>query len=263
MILAVNAGNVLVSAGVYDRGAQIAKTQIASHRHTTGYEYSYKFESLFRSAGISAAGITGAIVSPVNPICGAAVAQAVRLACGVTPIKVGPGIRTGLDILLKDPGGMGADLVAVSVAALDRYRPPMVIVFIGAAALVIIAINAKGKYLGGSIAPSPGLALSALCKQAAYLPDMGIEQPVKLIGSDSREAISSGVVYGTAAMVRGMVQMVVDKVRELSDNSEVRVVITGSAAPDILPHIGLEAKFDSELLLDGLNLLYRRNTQMV
>jgi len=260
MILAVNASNSLAALGLYDKGELRAKAMFSSQdRMSTSHEYSYKLASFLSFEGYAPENVEGAIIAPVNPGSSASIAEAVRLVCGVSPLAVGPGIRTGLEILLKDPTAMGADLVAASVAALEKHKPPIVMVIIGATALVIAAINAKGQYMGGTIAPGPRLALSALCESAAYLPSMVIEQPGKLIGSDTREALSSGLVYGTAAMVRGMVEMIVDKIAGLSHNKVASVVITGSVAPDIVPHIGLKAEFDANLILDGLNILYHRN----
>ena len=260
MILAVNAGNSIISVGLYEQGRQHAKALFSNCNHlATSHEHSYKLVSFIQSAGCEPASVEGAIISPVNPVSSSTIAEAVRLTCGVTPMQVGPGIRTGLDILLKDPATMGADLVAMSVASLYKHAPPIIVVVIGATALVIFGINGKGQYMGGSIAPSPKLALSALCESAAYLPSMTVEPPARLIGMDTREAVNSGVVYGTAAMVRGMVEMMIDKISEKAHNNRVKVIITGSVAPAIVPYIGIEAECDDDLLLDGLSTLYHRN----
>ncbi|MCL2853751.1 MAG: type III pantothenate kinase [Defluviitaleaceae bacterium] len=259
MILAINAGNSIIHAGLYDKDGQCAKALFSSRKFVTSYEHSYKLLSFLQSAGCEASQVKGAIISHVNPISGASIAEAVRMTCGVAPMYVGPGIRTGIDIMLKDPASMGADLVAMSVAALNKHEPPIIVVIIGATVLVKFAINEKGRYMGGTIAPSPQLALSALCESAASLPAMAIEAPVRLIGTDTKEAVSSGVVYGTAAMIRGMVEMMIDKIAERPHNNRVKVIITGSVAPAIMPYIGIEAEQDDDLLLDGLNILYHRN----
>jgi len=260
VILAVNVGNALISVGLYDKdGKQLAKTLFSSLAHTTSHEYSYKLRCFLRFEGWEPTQIEGAILSPVNPLSSAAVAEAIRLTCGKTPLQVGPGIRTGLDILLKDPASLGADVVAMSVAALHKHKPPLIIVVIGAIAMVFFVTNERGQYVGGAIAPSPRLSLTALSDSAASLPAMAIEAPTRLIGTDTREALNSGIVFGAAAMIKGMVEMMVDKIALPPHNSNVKIVVTGSVAPAIVPYIGIEVEQDADLLLDGLNLLYNRN----
>ena len=258
MILVVNAGNSVIETGLYNKEVQLAKALFSNHHAQTSHEYSYMLRNFISSEGYNPQKVEGAVIAPVNPTSSSAISCAVFMTCGVTPLYIGPGIRTGLDILLKDPAEMGADLLAVSVAALHKHKPPLIIVLIGATALVLIAINSKGQYLGGSLAPSPRLSLDALCKAAAYLPSMTIETPSRIIGTNTRDALSSGVVYGTAASVRGMVEMMIDKISEKPHNN-VTTVITGSVAPAITPYIGIEAEYDASLMLDGLNILYHRN----
>ena len=260
MILAINAGNSIISAGLYDKDGQRAKALFSSDNYATGYEHSLKLRDFLQSAGCEPSQVKGAVISPVNPILSSVVSEAVYMISGVVPMHVAPGIRTGVDILLKDPAAMvGPDLVATAAAALHKHSPPIVVVIIGATALVFYAINAQGKYMGGSIAPSPKLALTALCEKAAYLPAMAIEPPARLIGADTKEAINSGIVYGSAAMIKGMVEMMVDKIAEQPHNNRVKVIFTGSVAPAIVPYIDIEAEQDDNLLLDGLNILYYRN----
>ena len=260
MILAVNAGNALISAGLYSKEGQRAKAVFSGEGAATSYEHSYKLRSFIEACGCEPRQVEGAIIAPVNPVSAMAMSEAVRMTFGVTPLQVGAGIRTGLDILLKDPATMGADMVAAAVAALSKYTPPVIIVTVGAIALVISAINGRGQFMGASIAPSPRLALSALCERAAYLPATAIEAPARLIGTDTREAINSGVVYGAAAMIRGMTEMMLDKITDKPHNDhKAKIIITGSVAPAILPYLGMEAELDENLILDGLNFLYHRN----
>ncbi|MCL2616706.1 MAG: type III pantothenate kinase, partial [Defluviitaleaceae bacterium] len=252
------------SVGLYEKRGKYAKAMLSGCSTATSYEISYKLQSFFQSAGCEPFQVEGAIISPVNPVTSAAVTEAVKMTCGTTPLIVEPGIRTGLDILLKDPAIMGPDLVAASVAALNKFEPPIIVVVIGATALAIVSINEKGQFMGGAIAPSPQLGLSALCASAAYLPASAIEAPTRLIGTDTKECVNSGIVYGTAAMVRGMAEMMIDKIGESVHNNSVSrgkatLVITGSVAPAIVPYLGIEAEHDPNLLLDGLHILYHRN----
>ena len=264
MVLAVNAGNSLISFGLYEENVLRAKTVFSNYHETTSDENSYRLRSFMQSAGCELSSVKGAIIAPVNLVASAAVAEAIYATFGIKALQIGPGIRTGLDILLKDSTTLGADIVATSVAALYKYTPPIITVIVGATALVFFATNEKGQYIGGAIAPSPKLALSTLCENAAYLPNMPIEAPTRLIGTDTREAISSGVVYGTAAMIRGMVGQMVDKISDNPHNDTVEptIIITGSVAPAIVPYIGIEVEHDQNLFLDGLNILYHRNRKI-
>jgi len=269
MILAINAGNALVSMGLYHENRLCAKAVFSNYHETTSDENAYRLRSFVQSAGYELGSVKGAIISPVNLISSAAIAEAVCATFGIKALQIGPGIRTGLDILLKDSTTLGADIVATSVAAIHKYPSPIIVIIVGATALTFSAINERGQFMGGAIAPSPKLALSALCESAAYLPTMPIEAPARIIGADTREAINSGVVYGAAATIRGMAELMVDKITANPHNKGMgssqgnaagaKIIITGSVAPAILPYIGIEVEHDENLLLDGLNILYHRN----
>lgn len=281
MIIAMNAGNSILRIGAYnDEGELLATAMFSADTNQTSHELSFKVRSFLQAEGIS--GVCGCIVSAVNPVMGNIVAGALELAVGIVPRFVGPGIKTGLDILVKDPAQLGADLVAAAVAALDKYRPPLVIVSIGVTAITLSGVNKRGQLLGVAIAPSPRISLEALCQKAAYLPEVALEKPGKIVGTDTKEALLSGIIYGSASMI----EVMIDKISKFVHNSDrgavaqaalrghasgadevpIKAVFTGSIAPAILPYIsiknhGLEAEpvFCENLLLDGLFLLYRKN----
>ena len=166
---------------------------------------------------------------------------------------LGPGVKTGLNIKIDNPAQLGADLVAGAVGAIDEYTMPCVIIDMGTASTISV-LDRSGAFLGGAIAAGVRLTLKALAENTAQLPSISIEAPSAVIGSNTVECMQSGLVYGTAAMLDGLL----DKIeQELGETPTV--VATGGMSKEIIPHCRRNIIYNENLLLDGLRIIYEKN----
>lgn len=199
--------------------------------------------------------IEGAIISSVVPPVLNSFKTAIIKLTGKIPLVVGPGIKTGLNILLDNPAMAGGDLIVGAVAALAEYKPPLLVVDMGTAT-TISAIDAKGSFLGGSIFPGVKISADALSGKTAQLPAISLEAPKKAIGRNTIDSMRSGVMMGHAAMLDGMIDRM-----EAELDGAVTVVATGGIARFVLPMCRRQMIYDKDLLLKGLRILYENNTK--
>ena len=168
---------------------------------------------------------------------------------------VGAGLKTGVNIKLDDPGQLAGDLITGAVGALALYKPPLVVVDMGTAT-TIVAIDSEGSYLGGAIIPGIKLSYSALSSGTSLLPNIAIEAPKKCIGTNTVDSMKSGAVYGTAALVDGMIDRMETELGE-----PVTVVATGGLAGTVVPYCRRKIEYEPALLLKGLAILYEKNAK--
>ena len=166
---------------------------------------------------------------------------------------LGPGVKTGLNIKIDNPAQLGADLVAGAVGALDAYTLPCIIIDMGTASTISV-LDKNGTFLGGSIAAGVKLTLKALTENTAQLTSIPIEAPQSVIGRNTVECMQSGLVYGTAAMIDGLL----DKIEE-ELGQEATVVATGGLSKEIITHCKRNIIYDENLLLEGLRVIYEKN----
>jgi type III pantothenate kinase len=172
---------------------------------------------------------------------------------GFSPVVIEPGTRTGMPILIDNPGELGADRICNSVAAYALGGGPLIVIDFGTATTFDV-IGQRGEYLGGAIAPGVQISADALAQAAARLPRVELVPPRTVIGKSTIESVRSGVLFGTAAMVDGMI----DRIRA-EMKGEPQVVATGGLAPLVLEHCSTKARFEPTLTLTGLRILYERN----
>ena len=172
---------------------------------------------------------------------------------GIEPVVVGPGVKTGLPIRYDNPAEVGADRVANAVGALDRYGGPTVVVDFGTATTFDV-ISADGAYLGGAIIPGVEVSLDALFGRAAGLRRVELVPPRSVVGRTTMESVQSGVLYGTAAMVDGMIKRIVDEL-----GGSATIVATGGLADVIVPHAANVDQLDPWITLHGLRLIWEQN----
>ena len=166
---------------------------------------------------------------------------------------LGPGVKTGLNIKIDNPAQLGADLVAGAVGALEEYTMPCVVIDLGTATTLSV-IDRNGAFLGGTIAAGVRLTLKALTENTAQLPSIPIEAPRSVIGANTVDSMQSGLVFGTAAMLDGLL----DKIEEELGETPT-VVATGGLAAEIIAHCRRNIIYNENLLLDGLRAIYEKN----
>ena len=253
MILAVDAGNTNIVLGAVE-GTQVLKLcRMETNRQKTQYEYAVTIKGLLDLMGLSPEDFEGAALCSVVPPITHTLALAVEIVTGYSPLIVGSGIKTGLNILIDDPAQLGSDLVAGAVGAAHNYAFPLVIIDMGTATTISV-IDGKGRFRGGIIAPGVNTAMNALSSGTSQLPRVAIEAPKKCIGTNTIECMQSAAVFGNAAMVDGLIDRIFEELGE-----EATVVATGGIASSIIPHCRHKIALDPELLLKGLAIIFEKN----
>lgn len=253
MILAVDVGNTNVVLGYLDGTAVVGRSRIVTRRDGEAAPYAAELRRSLRENGLTAAQIEGAILSSVVPEADAALIAAIREALSCDCITVRAGMRTDMPICIEEPHTLGADIIAGCVGALADYGAPLAVVDMGTATTVVV-VDADGNYRGGVILPGVKLALQALTAGTSLLPDSVIAVPGKCIATATEEAMRSGAVYGSAAMLDGLIDRM-----EAELGQKLTVVATGGLAGCIVPYCTRDIAYEPELLLKGLAVLYEKN----
>ncbi len=251
MLLAVDIGNTNIVLGVLDGEKQVCSGRLSTNLKETDIEYSIKLKAFLE---INKAGeIDGAIISSVVPALSRTLLKSIRLACGVEALVVGPGIKTGLNIRIDNPSELGADIVVGDVAVINKYPLPAIIFDFGTATTASV-IDKTGAHLGGAIMCGVKTAINSLSSGTAQLPQVDISAPSKLIGTNTIDAMKSGSVVGTAAMLEGLVARFEKELGE-----KATVIITGGLGKAIARATELDVIVDEDLLIDGLRIIYEKN----
>ena len=257
ILLAINIGNSEILLGFVREDGSMETASLANDKFRTTDEYACGIHALMSLRGISPADITGAICSSVAPAATESIRRAVQLLCGFRPHLLGAGVKTGLNILTDDPTQLGGDLVASAIGALKAYRPPLILIDFGTATTFSV-LNADGAYIGCAIAPGVTLSAEALSDGASLLPHFAPTAPKKCIGTNTMESMQSGCIYGSVAMIDGMIDRMCAEL-----GAKASVIASGSSADSIIPLCSHKITRDDTLLLSGLAEIYRKNQRKV
>ncbi len=254
MVLAVDIGNTSIVIGGFDsHGSILFKEKMSTAVTATDFEYAVIIRNVLDICNVSADDIEGAIISSVVPFITNTVKTAVRRITGCESLVVGPGIKTGLSIRIDDPAQLGSDLVAGAVAGIHEYPLPLAIIDMGTA--TIISVIDKNKcYIGGMIMPGIKVSAEALTSKTSQLPRVALDEPKRLIGKNTVECMKSGMLYGNAACIDGVLDRISD---ELGD--EVTAVASGGSSAVIARLCKRNIIVDDDLMLKGLMLIYNKN----
>ncbi len=258
MILAIDMGNTNIVIGCVDDNKVLFEERLSTDRSKTELEYVVIFKTVLELYGIEPESIKGAIISSVVPPLVNIIKEAVEKLVGVSPMIVGPGIKTGLNLLMDEPRRVGSDLVVDAVAAINEYGAPAIVIDIGTATTMSV-IDKNGNYIGGQILPGVQVALDSLVSRTSQLPRISLEAPAKVIGKNTVDCMQSGLVYGYASCVDGLLERLsVEMGEKLSD---IHVIATGGLAKVIVPECKHHIVIDEELLLKGLKIIYDKNVE--
>ena len=253
MILAIDIGNTNVVLGGVEGEKICFEVRLATDLVKTSDQYCAEMKPMLELFHVEPEQIEGAIISSVVPPVLNSFKSAIRKLTGKTPLVVGPGLKTGLNILIDSPAQAGADLVVGAVSALRKYRPPMIIVDMGTATTISV-LDQNGALLGGSISPGVKISMEALTERTAQLPGISLDQPKRAIGRNTIDCMRAGIMYGAAGMVDGLVERM-----EKELGQKATVIATGGIARFVLPLCKTEMIYDRDLLIRGLAILYREN----
>ena len=254
VLLVVDVGNTQTHFGAYDGDRLVQHWRFATVRQSTADELGAALRSLLELRGLTFGDIDASIVSSTVPQLRPEWTQMASRYLGHEMPVVGPGVRTGMPIKIDNPRELGADRLVNAIAAYERVGGPVVVVDFGTAITFDVA-SEDGEYMGGIIAPGVEISMEALTARAAALPKIDLSiAPRSLIGKGTVDAIRSGVIFGFASMVDG----VVGRLREeLGDSAHT--IATGGLAEVIVPYCRSIDTIDDMLTLKGLKLIWERN----
>ena len=254
MLLAVDVGNTNTVLGLYDEERLVHDFRIETSKGSTSDEYHVLLLNLLQLAGVKRADVKASILASVVPSLNDTLVDAVDRAFDHEIMLVGPGIKTGMPILYENPREVGADRIVNAVAAFDRFGGSVIVVDFGTAT-TFDCISEKGEYMGGAIAPGMHISASALFSRAAKLPRAEIAQPPRAVGRNTVHSMQSGIVFGYVGLVDGLVHRLSAEM-----GGQVSVIATGGLAGLIEPQSETIEEVDEYLTLEGLRLLYQRNS---
>ena len=253
MVVCVDVGNTNIVFGAYKEDVLLFTSRIQTELGKTADQYAIAFSAILQLYHCADVPCEGAIISSVVPPLQTTLKTALSRLLGCRVLVVGPGVKTGLNIKIDNPASTGADLVCAAVATLKKYPQPSIIFDLGTATK-ILALDKFGSFLGGSIMPGIGISLNALSTRTAQLPHIDLDTAQHVIGSNTVDCMKSGIVFGTASMMDGMVR----KYRSIL-GADAHVVATGGYASAILPFCETQITYDPDLVMDGLYTIYRKN----
>ncbi|HHX88130.1 MAG TPA: type III pantothenate kinase [Firmicutes bacterium] len=253
MLLAIDVGNSNIMLGVFKQHRIVANWYVPTHPESTPDELGIMVKNLLREGGLSEKDASAIAISCVVPPLLLSLDKMSRKYFSVEPLIVGPGVKTGINILMDNPREVGADRIVNAVAGYHLYGGPLIIVDFGTAT-TFCAISEQGDYLGGVIAPGVGISTQALFTRAAKLPRVELVKPRRVIGKDTISGMQAGFIYGFAGQVDGIVRRMS---RELP--AQPYVVATGGFAEYIFAESETIKQVNPLLTLEGLRLVYERN----
>lgn len=253
MTLAVDIGNTNIVIGGFVQNEFQFIERISTNRQATTLEFSVSIRTILQLHDVDASAIDGAILSSVVPSLTTVLSHAVQKTVQVTPLVVSPGIKTGLSICVDHPEQVGSDRVVDAVAAAAAYPLPVLVIDMGTATTCSV-IDAQHRFLGGIIMAGMQTSLDALVTRTSQLPKISFDPPKQMIGTNTIDCIKSGLLYGTASCLDGIITRT-----EEALGTPVTTVITGGLAHLVLPYCKQALQYDPDLLLNGLILLYQAN----
>ena len=253
MLLAIDVGNTNITIGVFRGETLAAHWRLKTDPAQTADEWGVLTRNLFALAELETKDVGGVAIASVVPPLDSVLEQMARRYFGAKPLFVGPGVKTGLAVLMDNPAEVGADRIVNGVAAYHKYGGPCVVADFGTA-ITFDAISGRGEYVGGIICPGIGISSEALFSRTARLPRIDFREPLKLIGTNTVASMQSGLFYGALGQVDGILSRLIEVL-----GPETRCVATGGQASMIARASHYLKSVDENLTLDGLRLIWEKN----
>ena len=253
MVLAVDIGNSNVVIGCFEGDDIRLLERMSTNRNSTALEYAVLIKTVLELNGLEKVAFEGGIISSVVPAVTNMVKAAIEKLTGTPPLVVGPGLKTGLKIMIDNPAQLGSDRVADAVAAVSEYPCPLITIDMGTATTISV-IDKNQNFIGGVIMPGLRISAESLSSRTSQLPQISLDPPKKAIGRNTIDCMRSGIVLGCAATIDGIVEKI-----ELDLGYSCTVVSTGGHANIVIPSCKRQIIVDEKLLLKGLMILYRKN----
>lgn len=253
MLLTADVGNTNIKLGIFDNDKLKHKIRFSTDTNKTSDEFAVVLYTFFQVYDINACGIEASIISSVVPKVTLPLKKAIEIVTGSKSYIIGPGLKTGMDLKIDRPETLGGDIVCGCVGAFEKYGGPLIMIFMGTAT-VIAYVDSSFAYHGGIIAPGAGISLDALTQNGALLPSVDLRAPKNVICTNTVDCIRSAMTYGSACLLDGMI----DKFTE-ETNEECKIIATGGLAENIICNCRHQIEYDENIILEGLNTIYKRN----
>lgn len=254
MILAVDIGNSNIVIGCVENDKILFIERLSTRLLETDPEYAISFQSILGLHDVNSRDIEGSIISSVVPSITNVIKSAIYKISGQNSMVVGPGIKTGLSIMTDNPAQLGSDLVVDAVAGINKYPLPLIIIDMGTATTVSV-VDENERYTGTIIMPGMKVSLDSLVGRTSQLPKISLDPPKNIIGTNTVDSMKSGIIYSTASSIDGIIERI-----EESCQKKFTVVATGGLAGTVVPFCKKKVILDDELLLNGLMIIYRKNS---
>ena len=256
MLLAIDIGNTNIKYGVFEGEKLVASFRVSSRINRTADEYGSVLVNLLSTSNINKEDIMGVIISSVIPSLNYTICHMCEYFFKVSPLMIGPGVKSGLNIRTDNPREVGADIIVNSVSAFTKYGGPIVVIDFGTATTFDV-ISETGELLGVVIAPGIKTSLEGLINNTAQLPMIELDAPKSVIGRNTKNCMQAGLIFGFA----GLVDNIIDKIKKELSLKDLRVIATGGLGEIIAKEVKSITKVDRTLTLDGLRIIYQLNKQ--
>jgi len=254
MLLALDAGNTNITIGAFDGEKIAGRWRLRTIKEQTADEWGILIRNLFTLAGLDLAAVDGVIISSVVPAVDQPLEEMSQRYFNRRPVFVTAASDLGIAVRYDNPREVGADRLVNGVAGLHKYGGPCVVVDLGTT-INFDVVSAKAEYLGGVICPGIGMSISGLFARTARLPMVDFREPEKLIGSNTVGSITSGLYYGFAGMIDGILERIIAEL-----GKDTKTVATGGQGQAITRASRLVKIYDEDLTLEGLRLIWNRNS---
>lgn len=258
MILAIDIGNTGISFGFYKKNTIFYHCKISSKPHKSADEYAMTIKTMCSQNEIKTTDVEGAVISSVVPPLSEQIKKAVEDVFSCNPLVIAHGLKTGLNIRIDNHTQLGSDIVANNVAAAAILKKPFAVIDLGTA-ITVSAVNSIGEMIGVIIMPGVRIAVDALSSSAAQLPNISLGEPKYLIGKNTADSMLSGSIYGTAAMLDG----IIDRLKNELKTDDLNVIACGGYADEIIPYCNTKIEVKPNLTLDGLIHLFEINKHRI
>ena len=256
MFFAIDAGNTNIKVGIFDGKNLITTFRMNSQIVHTTDEYGLMLKQIPEVQGIDISQIEGAIISSVVPKVMESLHNAIVKYFGIKPIIVGPGIKTGIKLTSSNPKEVGADRLVDVVSGYEKYGGPLLVIDFGTATTYNL-VTADGSFSVGITAPGVKISAKALWEDAAKLPEIEIKKPSSILATETVTSMQAGLIYGQI----GATKYIIEQVKKEMGYDNLKVVATGGMGSIISPEVEEIDYYDINLTIDGLRILYEKNTK--